>query len=329
MVEASPVASAGLFTRGAGQSPVPLCGVSIDAQVSGFCARVSVAHRYVNRESAPIEAVYVFPLDEGAAVCGFEAVVDGRLVVAHVEERDKAFETYDDAIERGHGAFLLDEERPDVFQASVGNLPPGKEVLVRLTYVVELTIDGGRLRFTVPTTVSPRYAPAEDRGGVGRPDSETLNPPVDWRVPYGLDLSVRLSAPGRITAIESPSHPISVALNECSATVTLARQQAALDRDFVLSVESAGLQTPQAMVEHGDDGRQAVAVAFAPVLPEAGAPAEIVFLVDRSGSMGGTSIEEVRNALQLCLRSMTPGCAFNIIGFGFRHEPLFAGSRTR
>ena len=87
-----------------------------------------MTQRFVNRESQPIEAVYVFPLDEGAAVCGFEAMIDGRLVVGEVKEREEAFRIYDDAMERGDGAFLLDEERPDVFQASVGNLPPGKEV---------------------------------------------------------------------------------------------------------------------------------------------------------------------------------------------------------
>ena len=86
-----------------------------------------------------------------------------------------------------------------MFQASVGNLPPGKEVLLKLTYVTELAVDGRRLRFAIPTTVSPRYAPAEDRVGVGRPDAETLNPPVAWRVPYGLDLSVRVAMPGAIT----------------------------------------------------------------------------------------------------------------------------------
>ncbi len=84
-----------------------------------------------------------FPLDEGAAVCGFQALIDGTLVVGEVKEREDAFKKYDEAIERGDGAFLLDEERPDVFQASVGNLPPGKEVLLKLTYVRELAVSGG------------------------------------------------------------------------------------------------------------------------------------------------------------------------------------------
>jgi Ca-activated chloride channel family protein len=317
-----------LFTRDGAVAPVPLSGVSIDAEVFGFCARVSIAHRYVNREPVPIEATYLFPLDESAAVCGFEAVVDGTLVIGEVQEREKAFEAYDDAMGQGHGAFLLDEERPDVFQASVGNLPPGKEVLVRITYVTELGVEGRRLRFTIPTTVSPRYAPAEDRQGTGRPDSETLNPPVAWAVSYGLDLSVRLSLPGGITAVESPSHPISVALGDACATVSLTHARAALDRDFVLSVEAAGVDAPQAWIERGDGETEAIAVGFIPQFsPAQQSPTEIIFVVDRSGSMEGTSIDEVRKALQLCLRSMIPGCRFNVVGFGSTHRSLFPESR--
>ena len=142
---------AGLFTKQ--DAPVPLDGVSIDAEISTFCARVTVTERFVNREATPIEAVYVFPLDEGAAVCGFEAIIDGTLVVGEVKEREEAFKMYDDAMEGGHGAYLLDEERPDVFQASVGNLPPGKDVLLKLTYVTELTVETGSVRFAIPTTV--------------------------------------------------------------------------------------------------------------------------------------------------------------------------------
>ena len=110
-------ACAGLYTREA--APVPLAGVAIDGELSTIGARVSVSQRYVNHESVPIEAVYLFPLDEGAAVCGFEALIDGTLVIGEVKERDDAFKMYDDAMERGDGAFLLDEERPDVFQASI------------------------------------------------------------------------------------------------------------------------------------------------------------------------------------------------------------------
>lgn len=327
MTDTATALPTGLYFKDRAPAAVPLTGVSIAAEIHSFYARVVVAQRYVNREASPIEAVYLFPLDEGAAICGFEAVVDGTLVVGEIHEREKAFEIYDDAMQAGHGAFLLDEERADVFQASIGNLPPGKDVLVRLTYVTELAVDEGRVRFTIPTTVSPRYAPTEDRGGVGRPDADALNPPFAWTVPYGLNLSVHLLMPGPISVVESPSHPISLRLDGHEATVTLGQKDAALDRDFVLSIEAAGLDAPHALVERADDGAEAIGVAFAPKLPSATIPAEVIFVVDRSGSMGGTSIDEVRDALQLCLRSLTPGCRFNIVGFGSTFGSLFPESR--
>jgi Ca-activated chloride channel family protein len=319
---------AGLVTLDASHAVIPLAGVSIDADITSLCVQVVISQRYVNRETKPVEAVYVFPLEEGAAVCGFEAIVDNTLVVGEVKPRETAFEIYDDAMAEGHGAFLLDEERPDVFQASVGNLPPGKEVLLKLTYVTELTADANGVRFSIPTTVAPRYAPAEDRRGVGRSDAAALNPPVHCHVPYGLDLSVRVAMPDTIAHVASPSHPISVSVNGTSATVTLSQRDAALDRDFVLEIETKSLATPHAWLEKQDDGSTAIAVAFAPTFDAGHSPAEVVFVVDRSGSMQGSSIGEVRNALQLCLRSMSPGCQFNIVSFGSTYQALFPESRA-
>jgi Ca-activated chloride channel family protein len=325
-----PITRTGLLGRAdAGGAPeaIPLTGVTVDAVITGLCARVVVGQRYVNTETRPIEAVYAFPLDEGAAVCGFEAVIGDTLVVGEVKEREEAFRIYDDAMERGDGAFLLDRERADVFQASVGRLPPGGEVLLRITYAAELTVDGNGLRFTIPTTVSPRYAPPADHTGVGRPDAETLNPPVRWDVPYGLNLSVALQMPGRIRQVESPSHPVSIAVDGRNATVRLSARETAPARDFVLAVDADGI-APQVWIDKDADGKTAaLAVAFVPTFEDAMSPAEITFLVDRSGSMAGTSIEEVRNALQLCLRSFIPACRFNIVGFGSRTESLFPENR--
>ena len=117
-------------------------------------------------------------------------------------------------------------------------------------------------------------------------------------------------------------------MNGPDATVGLSTRDAALDRDFVLSIDAEGLDVPVAWIERDDAGAGAIAVAFLPRLSSGSTPGDITFVVDRSGSMEGSSIEEVRNALQLCLRSMIPGCRFNIVGFGDRFESLFDGSRS-
>jgi len=307
---------------------VPLVGVHARAEIRDYACRVVLSQRFRNDESQPIEAVYKFPLDEGSAVCGFEVEIDGRLIKGRVEERERAFETYDEAMSAGHGAYLLDEERADVFTASVGNLPPGKEAVLRLTAVSELPLEGDAIRFTLPTTIAPRYAPAEDQRGVGETEAERVSPPYELQVPYGLTLEVDVRTTAPVRSIESPTHPVSVTIEDGGATVRLSEREAALDRDVVLKIALAETHQPRALVERAPDGKAYALVSFRPKLDAALAPAEVVFVVDRSGSMQGTSIAEAKNALQLCLRSLRSGCHFNVVGFGSTYQMLFPQSRA-
>jgi Ca-activated chloride channel homolog len=322
---ASPDVRTGLIVRDTG-NPIPLEHVRVESRVTDFSARVTVHQSYRNREGVPLEVVYVFPLDEGAAVCGFEADVDGVRYVGQVLERDGAFRKYDDALEAGHGGFLLDEERADVFTASLGNVTPGSAVTLSITYVTELAAEGAAARFTLPTTVSPRYAPEPDRAGVGPTPADVLNPPVERDVPYGFHFEMDVEMAGRIRSITSPSHPIEIGPDGARAHVRLAQRTAPMDRDLVVVIAAEGMDAPHALVEKGERGG-GVLLSFVPAFESKLQPADVVFVIDRSGSMAGTSILEVRNALQLCLRSLVPGCRFNIVSFGDSHSALFPESR--
>jgi Ca-activated chloride channel family protein len=325
-VSSSAAVTSGLVARESGQS-IPLEHVRVEAHVVDLCARVTVHQRYRNTEDVPLEVVYVFPVDEGAAVCGFEATVDGVRYVGRAMERDEAFKEYDDALEAGHGGFLLDEERADVFTASLGNMKPGSEVVLSITYVTELAAEGAAARFTLPTTVSPRYAPASDTAGVGQTPAEALNPPVALDVPYAFTFEMDVTMNGVIRGVQSPSHPIDVEQDGTRARVRLAQRNAPMDRDLVIVVAADGLGTPHATVERGERGG-AVLLSFVPRFEASTQPAEVVFVIDRSGSMGGSSIAEVRNALQLCLRSLSAGSRFNIVSFGSTFEAFFPASRA-
>jgi Ca-activated chloride channel family protein len=315
--------------------PIPLEHVHVEVTAVDLAARVTLRQHFRNTEAVPLEVVYVFPLDEAAAVCGFTARVDGICYDGVVKERDEAFKEYDDAMEAGHGGYLLDEERADVLTVSLGNVKPGSEVDLEITYVTELASEGQAVRFTLPTTVSPRYAPAEDQAGVGPTPADTLNPPVQLEVPYRFTFEMDVTMSGTIRGIESPSHPIAIDLDGTRARVRLAQREAAMDGDLVIVIAAQGLDVPHATVERGSKGEAAM-VSFVPSFAAAGegtgngagtASAEVVFVIDRSGSMGGDSIAEVRNALQLCLRSLRSGCTFNIVSFGNAFSTLFPESR--
>ena len=142
------------------------------------------------KNSQPIEAVYEFPLEANASVCGFVAEIDGQRIVGTLKEKETAREEYDEAIAAGDGAYLLEqvEDKTNVFAANVGNLPPGKEVLVIITYVTELTTSGTDMKFVVP------HLQANPDGFVMPKFAQPSNPDGEFAesVGYGLTMNIRL-----------------------------------------------------------------------------------------------------------------------------------------
>ncbi|KYF56994.1 hypothetical protein BE08_14900, partial [Sorangium cellulosum] len=307
--------------------PVPLLGVSLSGEVVGGAARLVVRQRYRNEERRPIEAIYTFPLPSEASIAGFAMECAGRRLEGEVKEREEAFRDYDEAIAAGHGAALLDEERRNVFTASVGNLLPGEETVVEVAFVQALKADEGALRLMIPTLVAPRYipgAPQGDRTGHGVqeptdavPDADRISPEIA-RVDYGITVDIVFDL-GRDVAIESPSHAIAVRAEEGHRRrVSLRNDRAALDRDIVLLAAGApGVQAGMVCDRRaGQEGTFALTVV--PDLFDAKrAPArrDVVLVVDVSGSMQGESIDQARRALRLCLRHLAEGDRFGVIAF--------------
>ena len=78
---------------------------------TGVIASIELAQTFVNTTGTPIEATYIFPLPDRAAVHRFRMEVAGRVIEGVVEERGAAREQYDEAIAAGHRAAITEEER--------------------------------------------------------------------------------------------------------------------------------------------------------------------------------------------------------------------------
>ena len=64
-----------------------------------FIAEVNIIQDYVNQEANPIEVIYSFPVEESAAIIGFEVSINGHVIVAQVKEKEKAKAEYQQAME--------------------------------------------------------------------------------------------------------------------------------------------------------------------------------------------------------------------------------------
>jgi hypothetical protein len=306
---------------------VPLKQVNIDATIRSFAADVIITQVFRNDETTSIEAVYCFPIEEQAAVYSFVARIDDREIVAQLKEKKEAQKEYSEALQQGHGAYLLeqDEKSQDNFIINLGALPPGEECQITISYVTELDLveNGTKIRFVIPTTIAPRYNP--DQGGIASPAGTTSK--YIQSSPYNISFRCEVEKM-QVSRISSKSHPIEVELGQQDVyVITFAQQNTHLDRDILLDVELADKRSNTIVaVEPG-----AVMASFTPTEEDCQATMnngettnEFMFLVDCSGSMRDENkIGLARQAMLLFLKSLPINCHFNIVRFGSQYKSLF------
>ncbi len=302
----------------------PLKHTFVDARIDGPVAEVLVEQTFTNPFDHPIEAVYVFPLDDDAAVHAYAIRVGERVIEGRIAERGEARQIYEDARDAGHTAGLLEQEKPDVFVQSVANIAPGEEITVSFRYVAPLdyTHEEG-WRFHFPTTISPRYVspdaldPRTVGGGGGAAGAVTV--PYAEDIDADVEILVRADLGVPVRHVESPSHDIDVDVSDTRARIALAGGTTAPDRDFVLRLRGAGEQTLLGAVTHRDAELGGYfTLVVQPKLQYAEGdltPREVVLLVDVSGSMQGAPIDRAREVAAGLLATLRPEDTFNVLTF--------------
>ncbi|GAA0421831.1 inter-alpha-trypsin inhibitor domain-containing protein [Actinoplanes capillaceus] len=317
---------AGLGTLRTDRGNLPLDRLDVRASISGLLMRTELTTEFVNSHDTALEATYVFPLPDRAAVTGMTMTAADRTVTAELRERGAAREQYDQAIAAGQRASIAEEERPDVFTMRVGNILPGERVTVRLRLVGPLPYEDGAATFRFPLVVAPRYIPGHplpgpytgdgqqaDTGDV--PDASRVSPPVllpGFPNPLRLSLAVDIDAAGlELGEVRSSLHTVT----DHGGTLRIDPGERA-DRDFVLRLAySAGGESAVAVPdEEGDQGTYQLVV----LPPEAGTaprPKDVVLLLDRSGSMGGWKMVAARRAAARVVDTLTVGDRFAVLTF--------------
>ncbi|MBZ0233328.1 MAG: hypothetical protein K8M05_13450, partial [Deltaproteobacteria bacterium] len=238
---------------------LPLAALEVEARVTGLEVSTELRQTFVNHTGEPIEATYIFPLPDRAAVHRFRMEVSGRVVEGVIDERGRARETYDNAIAAGQRAAIAEEDRPGVFTLRVGNLVPGDHAIITISMVGPLPVEDGEVSYVFPLVVAPRYIPgaplAGDQAGTGTsgdtdrvPDASRISPPVllpGFPSPVRLALAVIIDGAGLpIGGLRSSLHEAHATPDGAGWRVEL-RPGERLDRDFILrwTVGDSALRT--------------------------------------------------------------------------------------
>ncbi|MEQ4716401.1 VIT domain-containing protein [Nonomuraea sp. B19D2] len=328
-----PVPDAGFGALRTERGNLPLESVDVAADISGLIAGVEVTQGFRNPFDVTLEATYVFPLPDRAAVTGFRMEADDRVVEGVLKERGQARADYDQALREGRRAAIAEEDRPDVFTIRVGNILPGERVSVRLTMSQPLPYEDGAATFRFPLVVAPRYIPgspidgppagdgaAPDTDAV--PDASRISPPVLLPgFPYPVRLSLRASVDAAGLELREMASSLHV-VEEEGNTVRL-RPGERLDRDFILRMS---FEASTSLQLDGRDGAGTFALTVVPPpLQSTRTPRDLVLVLDRSGSMGGWKMVTARRAAARIVDTLTEQDRFAVLTFDSVVEEAFEG----
>jgi hypothetical protein len=243
---------------------LPLAHTDVDATITGYIASVTVNQQFQNPYDGKIEAAYVFPLPQNAAVSGFVMTIGERRIRGIIREREEAERIYREARRQGYNAALLTQERPNIFTQRVANIEPGKAIDVDITYYNTLAYTDGWYEFVFPMVVGPRFNPPGATDGVGavslgsdgasgqQTEVKYLRP--NERSGHDISLELTIDAGVRIEELECRSHVVRTShLSSTQTYITLSPHDRIPNKDFVLRYRVAGEQPRASLVTHRDE----------------------------------------------------------------------------
>lgn len=278
--------------------PLPVKWHRVDVQINNQVAQTSIDQVFINEHDRDLEATYLFPLPEQAAISEFAMFTDDKRITGTILDRDEARRTYEEIVRQMRDPALLEYVGRDLFRARVYPVPAKGEKRIQMKYSEVLKLDGGVCKYVYPLDIE-KYSP--------KPLQEVA-------------INVTLQSKVPIKAVYSPTHKIDVhRKDDFNAVIGFEAKDVRPDQDFVLYYTVSQKDFGLNLITHrpaGEDGFFLMLVA-----PKEGLQAQeiaakdIIFVFDTSGSMAGEKIRQARDALRFCINRLNRGDRFNIVTF--------------
>ena len=303
----------------------PLKHTEVKAKIVGNLSRVEVTQQFENPFTEPLEATYVFPLPDEAAVDEMEIKIGDRLIKGNIKKREEAKKIYQQAKQQGRTAGLLEQQRDNIFTQSLANIKPGEQIDVIIRYTDSLKFEGGDYEFVFPMVVGPRYIPGTPIDGSGDtdqvPDASQITPPIvppATRSRHDIGMTVEIDCGMPIFQVNSISHQIQTSERREIVTVKLGNEDTIPNKDFILRYQVASNHTKATVLTQADQRGGYFAVYLIPALryrSDEIVPKDVVFLMDTSGSQMGEPLLKCQELMRRFIHGLNPNDTFTIIDF--------------
>ena len=317
----------GLYVKSETKSQVfPLKQTQVKAKISGNVSQVEVSQTFENPFQEPLEAIYVFPLPDQAAVDQMVIKIGDRTIKSKIETREGAKEIYQRAKAQGRTTALLEQERDNIFTQSVANIQPGEQISVTIRYIDQLKFEGGNYEFVFPMVVGPRYIPGQlinkNQPNTNQvPDADRITSPIieqEAKSPHNIQVDVEIDAGVAIENVRSTSHKIITQQQGNRIFVSLDQSDQIPNKDLIIRYQISGENTRASVLTEADQQGGHFAAYLLPAIsynPNQIIPKDVIFLMDTSGSQEGEPLKKSQELMKRFIQGLNSEDTFNIIDF--------------
>ena len=309
----------------------------VNVRIANNIAHVSVMHEFMNSGSRPAEGTFLFPLPKDASVADFQMEMGGRMVSGEVLPADEARSIYRRIVQKNLDPALLEWVDGRTFRASIFPIAPHGSQKILLEYDLVLEQNGNRYRFvhpmsgivsgprsTAPWRPSPRPGPRpyDDRRLNNQPDGSDRGNTQAKKKPlshFTLSVSIDPGSGGEIRNVYSPSHDVTIDYQSGKRVNVDLRSMDDAQGSFVLYYTRDADRISATLLPHRpyrDEPGYFMLMIAPPSRPTGEIlPKDIVFVLDKSGSMSGEKIEQAKQALRYSLNNLGADDRFGIVSF--------------
>ena len=283
----------------------------VDVKIEGQIARTHIDQVFTNSYHSDLEATYLFPIPEGAAIKEFKLWMGNEPIPGEVLDKDEARRIYEEIVRRRIDPGLLEYMDRGLFKASIYPVPAHGEQRIEIEYTEVLSQNNNTVRYNYPLNTE-RFS----------------SQPIET-----VRVSVDINSKIPIKNVYSPSHNVSTRRpDDKTATISYEETNTRPDIDFTIYYTLSEDDIGMGLLTYrpaGEDGYFLfMASPRAEVQQKQVAAKDIVFVFDRTGSMSGEKIEQAREALKFALNNLNDKDRFNVVPFNEAPDPLFTGLKS-
>jgi len=261
--------------------------IDCSAEVTGDFGLFRLVHTYVCNEVKTTESKFIFPVTDTMQLVSFSATINDRQITSSVIPKPPKAES----------ASYFSHYHANGLEVPLGEFYENDKIIIKIIYVRHLDSDNERTRIVIPTGIAPRFMYFGSQIAL-----ESLFEEVN----YNISLNVNFKN-FNIKNVVSPTHDIVAAYGENCVEIFL-KDQVHTDKDIVIDVFSVAIDEPK-FIKY----ENYINCSFVPELNiYEDTPRDYLFIVDVSNDMNTRKIQQVKNALNLCIRALRSGDRFNL-----------------